>query len=75
MNTLDEYGINQKEFYRKTLHSKLLCTDFHCDICNPIVICGFVEVNYPVNSAGDRKVWKCYCKTTNCQNVNYNIHL
>lgn len=32
---LNEFGIDEKEFYRKTLHSKLLCDDKDCDICNP----------------------------------------
>lgn len=66
----DEYGINQKEFYRKVLHSKLLCNNPNCDICHKPIGCGFVEVNYPIGTAGNNKIWKCYCKTTNCQNSN-----
>jgi len=31
------------------------------------VNCGWVEVNYPVDSAGNRHVWHCECKTTACQ--------
>lgn len=68
---LDEYGINQKEFYRKALHSKLLCSDRNCDICKSDVNCGFIEVNYPIDTAGNHRIWKCYCRTTYCLNFNH----
>ncbi len=34
INTEQDDVAFQKEFYRKTLHSKLLCNDNKCDICN-----------------------------------------
>ena len=66
MKALSREQLEEKEFYRKTLHSKLLCEDYGCDICKPQIKCGLIEVNYPVNTAGDRKVWKCYCNSTAC---------
>ena len=40
-----------------------------CDFRHPIQKCGWVEVNYPVDTAGNNKIWKCYCKTTMCQKI------
>lgn len=31
--------------------------------------CGYVEVDYPVDTAGNNKIWVCYCKYTACMNM------
>ena len=64
----DEFGIDQKEFYRKTLHSKLLCDNRMCDICKKGETChkyidGYDTVGNPLIKI------KCFCGTTACLKV------
>lgn len=56
----------ERNYYRKVLHSKLLCSDRDCDICHRKSSCGFIEVSYPVDTTGNNKIWKCFCGTTAC---------
>lgn len=61
---------DEKEFYRKTLHSRLLCNDRWCDICLPMKqTCGYVEVPYFTDSAGNRKEWRCSCESSGCKKL------
>jgi hypothetical protein len=68
---MDEYGINQKEFYRRTLHSKLLCSDKQCDICHPEQSCFEYTDGYDTGGNPIKKV-KCYCESTACRKLSTN---